>query len=164
VREHAARLVLLALIVGCVQGIDESVPEPAVDEAYFRCKVQPVLVKSCAAFICHGDGARYFRMFARNRLRLGGTEAERNGLFRDTEYRHNFAAARAFVDASEPENSLLLLKPLEQRAGGFFHGGATEFGKGDVYLSRDEADNKILLNWDNGQTEDPACEEPGKNL
>jgi len=160
-----ARLAALALAAGCVQGgIEDPAPEPKVDEAYFRCKVQPVLTKSCAAFACHGDGQRYFRLYARNRLRDGGTEAERNALLRDSERAFNFASARAFVDAVQSDQSLLLLKPLDQVAGGYYHGGAAEFNKGDVYMSRDEADFKVLVAWINGQTEDPSCIEPGSDL
>jgi len=164
-KAHWARLAALALASGCVQaGIEDPAPEPKLDEAYFRCKVQPKLTKSCAAFACHGSGDRYFRLYARNRLRDGGTEAERNALLRDSERAHNFASARAFVDAAQLDQSLLLMKPLDQAAGGFYHGGATEFGKGDVYLTRDDPDFKILVAWVNGQTEDPSCIEPGSNL
>jgi hypothetical protein len=158
------RFAALALTASCVRGIDDAEPEPVVDEAYFRCRVQPILTKSCAAFACHGDGERYFRLYARNRLRLGGTEAERNTFLRDAERTFNFMSARAFVDPREPERSLLLLKPLDQVAGGYYHGGATEFGKGDVFLARAEADFKVLEAWVNGQTEDPSCIEPASDL
>ena len=156
------RLAMLALVMGCVQGIDDDAAEPVVDAKYFECRVQPILTKSCAAFACHGDGARYLRLYARNRLRLGGTEADRNGFMSDAERSHNFAAARAFIDPEQPEQSLLLLKPLDQAGGGYYHGGATEFGKGDVFLSRGEADFKILENWVKGEKEEnQQCKEPG---
>jgi len=161
VRRYSVRLLMLALVMGCVQGIDDDAAQPAVDEKYFECKVQPILTKSCSMFACHGDGARFFRLYARNRLRLGFPEAERNHRMSPEERAHNFAAARAFVDPEEPERSLLLMKPLDQKGGGYYHGGATEFGKGDVFPSRNEAEFKVLENWIKGEKGDPACIEPG---
>ncbi len=44
---------------------------PALNQAYFKCNVQPVLAKSCAMVGCHGTLAqtRPFRVFARGRQR-----------------------------------------------------------------------------------------------
>jgi hypothetical protein len=153
----------ILLLGGCQSGLEDPRPLPALDEAFFRCRAQPVLVKNCAAFACHGDARRYLRLFARNRLRLAGQEPERNALLRDEERASNFAAARAFVDPDAPEESLLLLKPLDQAIGGYYHGGATLFGKGDVFTSKDDPDYKVLLSWVQGAKEDPACVEPGSD-
>lgn len=151
-------------LAGCQAGLDEERPLPALDEAFFRCRVQPVLTKNCSALACHGDGRRYLRLFGRNRLRFGGTEAQRNAFTRDTERAANFNAARAFVDPEHPEESLLLLKPLDQAAGGVYHGGATRYGKGDVFRNGDDPDYKVLVSWVQGGKEDPACIEPGSDL
>jgi hypothetical protein len=132
-----------------------------LDEAYFRCRVQPVLAKSCGAFACHGDGMRYFRVFARNRMRLAGAESDRNAKLRPEELSANFDAARAFVDTSNPDSSLLLLKPLDASSGGYFHRGATIFGAGNVFSSKDDPDFKTLTAWANGEKGDPSCIEPG---
>ena len=159
------RAALLALcLLGCQSGLDATRPPPALDEPYFRCKVQPVLAKSCAMFACHGDGRRFFRVFARNRLRLGGVEKDRNGLLRPEERSANLAAARAMVDPDAPARSLLLLKPLESSAGGEFHRGATLYGAGNVFPSRDDPDFKVLDSWVHGATEDASCIEPGSDL
>lgn len=155
---------LALLVAGCQSGIDEARPLPALDEAYFRCRVQPVLAKNCAAFACHGDTKRYFRVFARNRLRAVDTEAERNALFRDSERSFNLDAARAFVDPDAPEESLLLTKPLDQSIGGYYHGATALYPRGDVFTSKDDPDYQTLLSWVQGAKEDPACVEPGSDL
>jgi hypothetical protein len=151
---------------GCLQ---QDLEAPAtlakVDEAFFRCRVQPVLATTCAFFVCHGDGRRPFRVYARNRLRLGKTELTRNEPLTTEERQANFAAARAFVDPEHPADSLLLSKPLDRdRAQGRFHRGAEIFGGGDVFPSREDPDFRVLLRWAEGATADAACIEPGSEL
>jgi len=158
-----AVLAVLASI-SCQAGLADEAQLVRLDEPYFRCRVQPVLTKSCSAFACHGDGQRYFRVYARNRLRLGGSEAGRNALLRDAERQYNFASARGFVDETEPGQSLLLLKALDERAGGYYHGGATEYGQGDVFASREDPDFLVVSRWVEGAEEDPTCQEPGSDL
>ncbi len=155
-------LAVAAALAGC-QVADPPRQPAALDEPYFRCRVQPVLAKSCAAFACHGDGRRFFRVYARNRLRLGGDEAGRNARLSDGERAANFASARAFVDAQDPAHSLLLQKPLEMAAGGYFHRGAEIFGGGNVFATRDDPDWRTLDKWVGGATDDPACVEPGSD-
>ena len=154
----------LALPVSCLDHLRDAQPLAELDEPFFRCRVQPVLTKNCAALLCHGDDRRFLRLYARNRLRLGGTEAERNALLRDSERAFNFASARGFVEPGSVEQSLLLQKPLEQNAGGFYHGGAVEYGRGDVFLDREDPDFRVLADWVQGATEDPTCVEPGSDL
>jgi hypothetical protein len=151
-------------IGGCVQGdLTASKAPAALDRAYFDCKVQPVLTKSCAMFVCHGDGRRFFRIYARNRLRLGGAERDRNAFLRADEREANYLAARAMVDAEDSSQSLLLLKPLQESAGGYFHGGETKYGAGDVFATTDDADYAVLKAWVDGATDDPSCIEPGSD-
>jgi hypothetical protein len=152
----------VAVTGGCMEkGLEDPKPLVTLDEAYFRCHVQPVIAKSCAAFACHGDGRRFFRVFARNRMRASGTEATRRAPMTQDELAANFDAARAFVDPSAPDQSFLLNKPLDIRAGGWFHRGADIFGDGNVFLSVDEPDYVTLRAWVSGATEDPSCIEPG---
>jgi hypothetical protein len=161
--------IALAILVctGC-QGVDQQAqPLAALDEPYFRCHVQPVLTKSCAAFACHGDARRYFHVFARNRLRLMAwgdplaQEQARNVALTADERAANFDAARGFVDARSPDASYLLLKPLEGAAGGYYHRGALIFGQGNVFATREDPDFVVFSKWVHGQQEDPSCVEPG---
>jgi hypothetical protein len=157
-------LTLAAAGSGCQRDLTADAPPSALDEHYFRCKVQPVLTKSCAAFACHGNGVRYFKLFARNRLRLGGDEAHRNSPLKPAERAWNLDAARAMVDPSSPDTSWLLRKALEASEGGYYHAGATIFGKGNVFPNRKDADFIVLEKWIDGEKEDPACIEPGSDL
>lgn len=154
----------LSLLAGCAGDLADPAELPPLDEPFFRCEVQPIMTRSCGAFACHGDGERYLRIFGRNRLRLDGDESTRNALMSDAERAHNFDAVRAYVDLSAPEDSLLLAKALDQQAGGNYHGGATEFDQGDVFLDTDDPDYQTLLSWIEGATQDPSCIEPGSNL
>jgi hypothetical protein len=95
--------------------------------------VQPVLTKYCSALACHGHAQRFFRVLARNRARLNDNETLRNAFMTAEERAHNYAAAIAVIDASDPDRSELLLKPLEESVGGRFHVGATLYGKGNVF-------------------------------
>lgn len=162
---RAARLrwILPILAGGCLSDLTAEQAPPDLDEAFFRCRVQPVLTKSCAALLCHGDPERPFRVYARNRLRLGGSEAERNAFLREAERAFNFASARAFASPGAPEQSLLLLKPLDERAGGYYHGGAVEYGQGNLFASDEDADFETLRAWLSGEKEEAACTEPGSD-
>lgn len=157
--------VLAALtVLGCQSGLTDEAPYAAtLDEAYFRCRVQPIVTKSCAALACHGDVKRYYHVFARNRLRLGGSEEQRNAQLTAQERAFNYNATRAIVNVDKKAESYLLLKPLESAAGGYYHGGETLFNKGNVYLNREDPDFKTLEKWINGEKEDPACIEPGSD-
>jgi hypothetical protein len=154
---------LLLVATGC-QDLGGKDDLATLDEPFFRCQVQPIVTKSCGMFLCHGDAARYYTVFTRNRLRFGLSEDERNATMTVVERRYAYDATRAHVDRDDPAQSLLLLKPLDESAGGYFHGGATEFGQGDVYLSTDEPDYQTLLAWINGATDATDCIEPGSEL
>jgi len=151
------------LAPGCLTELDRPAAPAVLDEPFFNCRVQPVLTRDCSALACHGDPRRYFRLYARNRLRWGGTEADRNELMRDSERAFDIASARAFVDATAPEKSLLLQKPLDQKSGGLYHGGAERYGQGDVYLTPSDSGYQVLFDWVTGSTEDPSCIEPGSD-
>ena len=159
-----AALGALGLAGACQEGLDAPIEPAALDRPFFDCRVQPVLTMDCSALACHGAAGRYFKVFARNRLRLEGDETQRNAFMRPAERDHNFNAARAFVDLEDPARSLLLQKPLEQTAGGAFHVGATLYRGGDVFASTDDPDYQVLARWIAGATEVPTCQEPGSNL
>jgi len=149
-----AALIFLAL-TACTE-VNPPAPQPQVDEAFFRCDVQPVVTKWCSSFACHGDARRYFHVFARNRLRAQGTEAERNAPLTQEEMTANFESARAML-----ADGLLTKKPLEQDAGGYFHRGATLFGEGNVFASENDPEWRVLNDWAAGKEEDPTCVELG---
>ena len=69
---RAISLCLLLLGSGaCVQdGISDVAEPPKLDAHYFRCRVQPILTKSCAFMDCHGNDERPMRVFAEQPYRL----------------------------------------------------------------------------------------------
>lgn len=162
-RLGSALFLAAALVAGCQQDLREPAELAGLDEAFFRCRVQPILVKSCAHFACHGDARRFFRVFGRNRLRYAQPEEKRNSLLAPVEGMHNFDSARAYVDVDQPEASLLLRKPLDVEAGGYWHGGAEEYGRGDVFASTEDGDYQTLLAWVRGDKEEATCVEPGSD-
>lgn len=139
-------------------------PEPGLDEAFFRCRVQPILTKNCSMLACHGDGARVYTTFARSRLRLGGDERGRNAFLSDAERAWNYRAAAAMIDRERPDESPLVMKPLAVSAGGWFHGATRLEGGLDVFDSREDGEWRVLSEWAHGATDDPACVEPGSDL
>ncbi len=155
----AAAAVGCVSLVGCAQKLDAKGVPAGVDPIYFECKVQPILTKSCSMFLCHGSGDRYLRIYARNRLRYGGDEDTRNSPLTPDELHRNYLAARAMVAFGHPEKSLLVMKPLDQKIGGYFHRGATLFGKGNVFTDAKDPDYAVLQKWVKGTSwqDDPQC-------
>ena len=146
----------MLLCAGCQFGLDAAAPVRAdLNKAEFACFVQPVLTRDCSPWVCHGDGRRFLRIYAPNRLRRSGTESDRAKPIRLRELQANYVAARAMTNRSDPAQSLLLKKPLAQALDGFFHGGATKFGQGDVYAGRDDGEMlelKKLDRWVHNET------------
>lgn len=163
-------VLMSSALAACQPAFNQPDPAATVDEPYFRCQVQPILTMTCGMFACHGaDGTkgttmRYFRLYGRNRLRDPAIpEAMRGSQLLPTERQANFVAARALIDTDNPDQSFLLLKPLDQLAGGYFHRGAEIFGGGDVFASVEDSDYKRLQAWVHGAKDDPQCIEPGSN-
>lgn len=155
---------LFWLLAGCAQsGLSEPAPPGALDEPYFRCKVQPVLVARCAFLACHGDPGRPYRLFARQQLRLGVPPRDRGIALTEAETRANHGATLAFArqGLGEGADPLLLAKPLDEDGGGLFHRGREMYRGADAFSSRDDADYQVLVAWMGGAKADPACPDPG---
>jgi hypothetical protein len=153
------------LSLGCVQS-NPPEPPPGLDFAFFRCELQPVLVKQCATPACHGNGKRFFRLYARNRLRLGVSALDVNRPLREEEVRANYDASRALVDSLDrPEDSMMLRKPLESSQGGYYHGATRIFRSSgaNVFASPEDPGYQKLLSWAEGTRADPSCLDPGRD-
>jgi hypothetical protein len=138
---------------------------PALDFAMFRCEVQPVLVKQCSAPACHGTPRRYYRLFARNRLRYGVDPFDRADPLSEFEVLANYDATRALVAGLEtPGDSMLVRKPLEAQAGGYYHGAIETFTNApgrNVFSSASDLEYRRIATWAAGETADPNCVDPG---
>jgi hypothetical protein len=111
-------------------------PPPALDEARFRCAVEPILARDCSFMACHGLADSPLRVYSVGKLRAGAaaTLDERQVELTTAERHANFVSAAAFAYAIEsPDDSLLLRKVLPVSDGGSAHkGGAIFGGPGDA--------------------------------
>jgi hypothetical protein len=138
---------------------------PELDRCFFDRRVQPILSRSCAFPACHGSSDRYYRLYARNRLRINTEATLLGATMTEKERKANFEATLAVVDVDRKDASLLLTKPMDvAEPTGQFHRGKTLYGGGDVFLSQDERDFKVLKQWIEGATETQDCTEPGSDL
>lgn len=141
---HALAFVVLPLLA-CRD--DERIAQPPdLDRAVFDAEVYPILLRDCGFPACHGERARFFRVFGPGRTRLvaatslyePATEAEREA---------TFDRARSMLAAvPDPMQSLLLRKPLEERAGGGAHLGLDALGR-NVYASMEDPSWRAIAAW-----------------
>ena len=98
--------------------------------------VLPVLQRDCGFHTCHGSEERFFRIYGPGRARLDETSLAFDGMT-GAEASDSFTLTLSMIDAQNPEESLLLRKPLAVEAGGAAHEGVDRFGR-DVYRSVDD--------------------------
>ena len=134
--------------------------EPDLDADYFRCRVQPVLETRCSMLECHGTEERPLRIFARNRLRLDADPVQLNLPMTQTELDANFDSAFTFT-SEPPADSFLAAKPLDEKAGGYYHDGRELYLMDDVFVDTEDEDYKTLIAWMEGDKEDPMCSYAG---
>jgi hypothetical protein len=137
---------LACLLLCCACG--EDTPELTLqtpDRMRFDTEVYPVLLRDCAFSACHASGDRFFQVFGPGRVRL---EQGINPLEPATplELSHAYDRARSMIDATAPEESLLLRKPLASAAGGTGHEGVDDHGR-NVYQSKMEPGWIVIHQW-----------------
>jgi hypothetical protein len=153
---RALACLLVAAAAACA--LDNPPAPQALDEAFFRCRVEPVLIDSCAFYACHGTPERALRLYAPNRLRLDVGEAERALALTEDEHAHNYRAAIRFAQPVDGyAEALLVDKPLDAALGGAFHRGAEDYGGGDVFVDEADRDLDTLRRWLRGAMEDLSC-------
>lgn len=145
-----ARAVGLAAALGALSACDGpavgSATTRALDVVDYGAHVHGVLEPSCATLDCHGDPGRPLRLYGETGLRL--TDALRGEPVTDEELALDVAALAGLDAATPAERSLVLLKPLAERAGGLHHVGR------DVWLSRDEDAYRCVAAWLAGTLDD----------
>lgn len=148
------------LLSACSTVESEPAPPASLDYAFYRCRVEPVVVERCGFFACHGDPSRPYLVFGPNRMRLDVTEAERALAITDAETRINYESAVGFalaLDATGYDEPLLVAKPLDERVGGAYHEGAELYGGADVFTDPADPDLEVLRRWVAGATEAEDC-------
>lgn len=139
------------LAAGCSAPTSDAQPPP-VDECVFERDVYPVLARDCGFPACHGNPARFFRLWGPGRTRMNPDHGPFTPLTAE-ELEDSFDHARAMLAmASEPDQSLLLRKPLEASAGGAAHMGLDAFGR-NIYPDREAPGWQTLSQWAHGEAE-----------
>lgn len=153
------KLVPLMLLASCAtSGLDAPAAEQTLDREYFRCNVQPVLAVRCSYPACHGSARRPLALFAPGRMRYQVAWDRPKEPLTAAELGQNFAIASGFASTAATGDALLLVKPLDTSAGGYFHRGADLYREGDVFLSKDDPGYQILERWIAGETAPASCE------
>jgi hypothetical protein len=151
---------LACLPTGC-QELEEARTLPELDASAYRCEVEPVLIARCAFYPCHGSNTRPFHVFGVNRMRfnppLGNNNYVINQPLTAEEQAANHSMALAFAEPGQHDDSLLLLKPLDADAGGYYHQGKGLYGNRDVFSSVDDPGYVAIEGWLNGGTRADDC-------
>ena len=144
-----ASSVMLALAVGCAD-VEPGSGLAAPDRVLFDAEVWPILVRDCGFSACHGSAPRFFRVLGPGHERLD--PAMRLGApVTEAELQLSYDRARSMLDSVDPNDSVLLLKPLSVEAGGSGHEGTDLFGR-NVYHSVDDPSFQVLVRWAHGVT------------
>lgn len=152
-----ARYAWLLLALSCVAtgcGSEQAPLQLSVpDRARFDAEVYPVLLRDCGFNACHGSSERFFQVFGPGRARLPMVMDPLQEAVPE-ELAYSYERARSMIDSSDPEQSLLLRKPLATSAGGSGHEGADRLGR-NVYQTKMEAGYVVLASWVLSQTTVP---------
>jgi hypothetical protein len=144
------RLSRVVALAACLSGVG-CVAEPSgwqpaePDFRTFIDEALPVLLRDCGFHTCHGSSERFFRVFGPGRVRLDPNVREFDRLTAQ-EWEASYLAAVSMVDARNPDQSLLLRKPLAIAAGGAAHRGSDKFGR-NVYRSTSDSGFIALQRW-----------------
>ena len=149
-RTSACALALGAMLAGCTFDDQAEVAiRPAGDETTFASQVQPILETGCATLDCHGQPGRPLRLYSTWGLRIddslrppAGAELDDIPPITAEEIRANVRAIAGIdVGIGRVEDSLLLLKPLDPRAGGIHHVGRIH------WHSTDDPEYQTIRAW-----------------
>ncbi len=149
---------LLVIVAGCASGLDAPAVPQALDRAFFKCDVQPVLAARCAFPACHGSARRPLAIYAPGRMRYEVGWDRPTEPVTDAELAANFAIASGFTTTTATGRAWLLAKPLATSAGGYYHRGADLYAGGDVFVTSDDPGYQRLAAWIDGQTEADDCQ------
>lgn len=134
-------VIALALLAGCVEPDEGSVPVVWLDATVFAEEIQPILGERCGNPSCHGRSDRPLAIYSPGRWRADPTRTFLPEPLTEAELAHDYAAACAFAaHDGAVDIAPLLLKPLGAGAG-VYHGG------GAVFAATTEPDYRALAAW-----------------
>jgi hypothetical protein len=137
----------LALVMcSCTEVANEPVANPAakLDEAVFRCNVEPILARQCSYNGCHGTAGSPLRVYSPGKLRATQPKTidEQIAPLTDAEHHANFESAAGFnFGITAVDDNFLLKKPLPASEGGYEHLG------GVIYTSGNDPQYGAIRNW-----------------
>ena len=139
----------LLAIAGCSDVTNMPVAEPAasLDEAVFKCNVEPVLAKQCSYTACHGIAEAPFRVYTPGKLRASPPANIDDAIapLTTAEEHANYLIATGFAFAAPAlDQDWLLRKPLPAIDGGFEHKG------GAIYSGTDDPQYQAIFTWLSG--------------
>lgn len=134
------------LVVSCaaVDNPDVASPDKHLDEAVFKCTVEPVLVRQCSYTACHGLAGSALRVYSPGKLRAARPADIDSAIAPLTPEEHhaNFLSAAGFSFATgDVLDNLLVRKPLSPTAGGYAHEG------GAIFTSSADPEWIAIRNW-----------------
>ena len=140
------RLVALILFATACGPTSGTLPLPLGDLVYFEARVEPELEERCGSSGCHGRPDRPFSIFTPGQHRADPERRWLDEPLTTAEVRENARRTAAFGLGDDPEQTLIVQKPLTVDDGGLWHGG------GDVFFTRDDEGCIALVAWLRGRT------------
>jgi hypothetical protein len=119
-------------------------PSAGLDEAVFRCRVEPVLARQCSYSACHGLAGTALRIYTPGKLRAAPAKDLDAAIapLTDAEHHANYLSAAGFhYDAADPLENLLLRKTIPSNEGGYAHEG------GVIFESTADAQWIVIHDW-----------------
>jgi hypothetical protein len=135
---RGARTIAIACACAiCACGVVENAPAPSpatkLDEAVFRCNVEPILARQCSFNACHGKADSPLRIYTPGKLRAtrpADIDAA-IAVLTDAEHHANFVSAAGFnFGITAVDDNWLLRKPLPPDQGGYLHEGGVIYSGG----------------------------------
>lgn len=136
------RIAVLAscMLAACNTVDNPNVPAPStkLDEAVFKCNVEPILARQCSYSACHGlERADHvqsaLRVYTPGKLRATPPKNidDATAMLTPDEEHANFVSASGFsFDVANVEDNWLLRKPLPPGVGGYEHKGGVIYSGG----------------------------------
>jgi hypothetical protein len=118
-------------------------PSSTLDEAVFKCKVEPILARQCSYNACHGNAGSALRVYTPGKLRATkpATIDDAIAPLTDAEQHANFLSAAGFAFNTAVDDNFLLRKPLPAAWGGYEHVG------GAIYTDNSDAQYTTIHAW-----------------
>ena len=138
----------------CETVTNDSASNPALtlDEAVFRCKVEPILARQCSFNACHGNAGSPLRIYTPGKLRAAPPADIDAAIapLTDAEHHANFLSAAGFnFNIAAVDDNWLLRKPLPSGEGGYAHKG------GVIYTGGSDPQYSTIRGWLTGTARCP---------